>query len=229
MGCRAVLDAHGEVAELHVVSTGVRPPKLIIRDIQSVLMVRLNLSIPYRKISVAALEEPSQAGRAAQVKEKVTVSYAAAPAEEMAAEEGPEPHPGLPLVLGEVSVGYVGSQLRVRVELTSGGRRLSASVSGSDEGIMPALLGARAVMDALAGEPAWRGVHLQWVDVAGVSAAPAVVVSVVRSQEPERGRVGPPVRECVGVRPERGNLTLAAAAATVEALIKLLSEGEAAL
>ena len=251
-GCRAVLDAAGDLVELHVVSTGQRPPKLIIRDIQSLLLVRLNLTVPHRKVSVAVVRETALAGRGRQMREQapeyVVVQQptpseagpaASATRREVAASEAPEAAgrgtgeerfaggPGL--VLREVAVRYEGTQLQVRVELTSFGRHLSATVTGPDEGLMPALLGARAVMEALAADPAWRDVHLQWVDVAGVAASPAAVVSVVRGGEGQARSGGPAAVECVGVRPERGNLTLAAAAATVDALVKLLPLDTAAL
>lgn len=284
-GCRAVMDAAGHLAELHVVSTGERPPKLIIRDIQSLLLVRLNLTVPHRKVSVAVVREaapwrervafresaPSGSGHEMReqapeyvVTQRPTPFEAASVAPESrqarweagelegwqagqvepsgvsgpgpgaeaegppgAEAERPSGQPGL--VLREVAVRYEGTQLQVRVELTSFGRHLSATVTGPDEGLMPALLGARAVMEALATDPAWRDVHLQWVDVAGVSAAPVAVVSVVRAREGSARGGGPAAVECVGVRPERGNLTLAAAAATVDALVKLLSADAGAL
>lgn len=251
-GCRAVLDPSGQLVELHVVSTGERPPKLIIRDIQSLLLVRLNLTVPHRKVSVAVVRETELAGRGRQMREQgpeyVVMQQPATPEREPVAEasrweaaasqqlgaaaqapaaERPSGGPGL--VLREVAVRYEGTQLQVRVELTSFGRHLSATVTGPDEGVMPALLGARAVMEALAADPAWRHVHLQWVDVAGVAASPAAVVSVVRGREGQAPGGGPAAVECVGVRPERGNLTLAAAAATVDALVKLLPMDTGAL
>ena len=243
VGCRAVLAPTGEVVELHVVSAGDRPPKLIIRDIQSLLLVRLNLAVPHRRISVAVVQEADAAGRGRQMREQaseyvVAQRVAEAPAarvaatarEAAAAREQAEPggwapreragEEAAPLVLQEVAVRYEGARLEVRVELLSFGRRLSGTASGPDEGLMPALLGARAVMEAVAADPAWADVHLQWVDLAGVNAAPAAVVSVVRGREAE-GRGGRTAVESLGVRPERGNLTLAAAAATVDALAKL--------
>ncbi len=48
------IQADGEgIREIHVVSSSQRPPKQIVRDIQSVLMTRFNRSIDHRVVSVA--------------------------------------------------------------------------------------------------------------------------------------------------------------------------------
>ena len=242
-GCRVVTDASGNLTELHVVSTGQRPPKFLVRDIQTVLLVRLNYSIPHRRISVALLRDAGRVEEAAMQQTPGPPAAGPAPAQATgteaaagaqagaAARAGPPAQPARPeqpgeqpavLQLERVTLRYEGSQVRAEVELTSLGQPRWASLAGPDEGMAAALLGARTVLAALAGDPAWEGVYLQWVDLAGVSAAPVVVVSVARTVAAS-AEGGPTTWECVAARPERGNVTLAAAAATAEALVKLLS------
>lgn len=238
-GCRVVTDSSGNLTELHVVSTGERPPKFLVRDIQTVLLVRLNYSIPHRRISVALLRDAGRVEEAAMQQTPGPPAPGPAPAQATgpgvaaggAAPPGPGTQPLRPeqpaeqaaiLQLQRVTLRYEGSQVRAEVELISLGQPRWASLAGPDEGMAAALLGARAVLAALAGDPAWEGVYLQWVDLAGVSAAPVVVVSVARTVAAS-AEGGPTTWECVAARPERGNVTLAAAAATAEALVKLLS------
>ncbi len=52
------------IREIHVLTRSTRPPKQIVRDVQTVLLTRFNRSIDYRVVSVAYLREsaPSAAG-----------------------------------------------------------------------------------------------------------------------------------------------------------------------
>lgn len=52
---RAVVDAAGEIAELHVVAAEDRSPKLVVRDIQSVARAVFDVEIDYRRVSVVQL------------------------------------------------------------------------------------------------------------------------------------------------------------------------------
>src|SRR5438093_11283961 len=47
------------VREIHILSRANRPPKLIVRDVQTVLLTRFNRSIDYRVVSVAYLGDSS--------------------------------------------------------------------------------------------------------------------------------------------------------------------------
>ncbi|MDD3643334.1 MAG: hypothetical protein PHQ19_07735 [Candidatus Krumholzibacteria bacterium] len=55
--CRIVTGADGEIAEVHVVAGGGRPPKKIARDVESVLKAEAGIDIDHRKIGVVLLEE----------------------------------------------------------------------------------------------------------------------------------------------------------------------------
>ncbi len=58
-GVRVVADEEGRIEEIHVVVEANRSPKQVVRDIESVLLAKLGLSVDHRKISVAQLgEEP---------------------------------------------------------------------------------------------------------------------------------------------------------------------------
>ena len=54
LSCRFVIE-NDEIKEVHIVSNGTRTPKQISRDVQSVLIATYNLSIDYKKISIAEL------------------------------------------------------------------------------------------------------------------------------------------------------------------------------
>lgn len=58
-GVRVVVDGSGKIEEIHVVVEANRSPKQVVRDIESILLAKLGLSVDHRKISVAQLgEEP---------------------------------------------------------------------------------------------------------------------------------------------------------------------------
>ncbi len=237
VGCRALYDPRGQLSELHIVSRGDRPPKLLIRDVQSLLLVRFDLEVPYRRISVAVLRnaggsvsQPS-AGEAGPYRAEpgAFTPPAAGAASAQPAWVGPQAGS---LALDEVGLSLHGPQLVVRVCLhESRGRRLTGLAQGPNTGITPAFLGAEAVLLALEGQPEWRGLRLQWVDVAGEPAARAVVVSVARyapARLPASGVLAEGV-ESLGAWPANGNVTLAAAVAALSAVAKLSSPPPAAV
>lgn len=55
--CRVVMDAPGEIGEIHVVGAPDRKPKQIVRDIESLLFAKFGLRVNYRKISLAQMQE----------------------------------------------------------------------------------------------------------------------------------------------------------------------------
>jgi len=62
VGCRIVVDAAGEITEVHVTAISKRNPKLIARDVDTILKVKGGLDVDHRKIQVALLDPdaPSQ-------------------------------------------------------------------------------------------------------------------------------------------------------------------------
>ena len=55
LSSRAVLDEQGQIVELHVLSDESRAPKQVVRDIETVLLLRLNHKIDHKKVSVVQL------------------------------------------------------------------------------------------------------------------------------------------------------------------------------
>ncbi len=58
-GCRIIIDAAGEVIEIHVTAVSTRPPRLIARDVDTILKVRGGLDIDHRRIQVALVDPSS--------------------------------------------------------------------------------------------------------------------------------------------------------------------------
>lgn len=54
--CHITTDGGGDVTEIHVVATGRKSPKLVARDVESVLKAELGLELDHRKIGVVNLE-----------------------------------------------------------------------------------------------------------------------------------------------------------------------------
>ena len=53
---RVVMDSAGGVEEIHVFTESVRPPKQVVRDIESALMAELGMEIDHRRVSVAQIQ-----------------------------------------------------------------------------------------------------------------------------------------------------------------------------
>jgi len=66
--CRISTDELGNIAEVHVVASSDRSPKMIARDVEAILNAELGLTIDYRKIGVVLLEyaESEENGDSAQ-------------------------------------------------------------------------------------------------------------------------------------------------------------------
>ena len=79
------------IREIHILSRSNRPPKQIVRDVQTVLQARFNRSIDYRVVSVAYLTDPTaaSAGRSAAAAAPAPSPPAEAPAPEKSAPEPP--------------------------------------------------------------------------------------------------------------------------------------------
>jgi hypothetical protein len=59
--CRIVLDERGEISEIHVIAATERPPRLIARDVDTILKVRGGVEVDHRKIQVAVIDAPPEA------------------------------------------------------------------------------------------------------------------------------------------------------------------------
>lgn len=54
-----VADDRGDVAEIHVLTGSSRPPKQVVRDVESAIMARLGVAVDHKKISIAQVEDGS--------------------------------------------------------------------------------------------------------------------------------------------------------------------------
>ncbi|HKQ59318.1 MAG TPA: hypothetical protein VJY35_15755, partial [Candidatus Eisenbacteria bacterium] len=70
-----------EIREIHVLTRSKRPPKQIVRDVQTVLLTRFNRSIDYRVVSIAyAKPDAAPVASAASVPEVTPLPAAPPPA-----------------------------------------------------------------------------------------------------------------------------------------------------
>ncbi len=58
--CRIVLNEHGDISEVHVIAATERPPRLIARDVDTILKVRGGVEVDHRKIQVAVVAAPPE-------------------------------------------------------------------------------------------------------------------------------------------------------------------------
>lgn len=56
---RVVVGLDGQIAEIHILALPVKPPKQLVRDIESTLMARFGIPVDHRKISIAQLGRDS--------------------------------------------------------------------------------------------------------------------------------------------------------------------------
>ncbi|MBE3598736.1 MAG: hypothetical protein IMX02_08065 [Limnochordaceae bacterium] len=268
VGCRVLWDREGRPSEIHVVVTGERPPKLVVRDIQTLLLVHFNVSIPHQKVSVVVTRSrgaseggprsrmaarpgpppgpaPVVEGRAGPVREPLEEAEGPLeprpePSEPVGqALPGPPPlppaaqrpmvspplpaavavRPEFPWRLESVTMRMAPGETEVSVALSDGeSRQATGSARGPQGESLASLLGARAVVDALGGRlPGGGPAVLHWVDVAGPSSAPAVVVMVLQAPAGAPSRP----RWASGSSPLSDNAALAGALAALEALAKL--------
>ena len=51
-----VLDVNNQIAEVHIIATGDRQPKQIVRDVETTVLATLHIKVDHRKISVAQID-----------------------------------------------------------------------------------------------------------------------------------------------------------------------------
>lgn len=59
VSCKIISGENDNFEEIHIVSNGIRNPKQVVRDIQSVLIATYNIQIDHKKISVAEIHDNS--------------------------------------------------------------------------------------------------------------------------------------------------------------------------
>jgi hypothetical protein len=59
--CRITTGTDGEITEVHVISAGRKPAKLVARDVESLLKAELGIDVDHRKIGVVTVDEDDAA------------------------------------------------------------------------------------------------------------------------------------------------------------------------
>ncbi len=118
-GCRIISDPAGQVTEVHVTAVSTRPPRLIARDVDTILKVRGGLDIDHRRIQVAIIEPGAAPAASAPAPAAPTagelIIEPAAPAPpageliiepepEAEPEAEPEPEPAAPPAMAEAGL-----------------------------------------------------------------------------------------------------------------------------
>lgn len=176
--CKIDIDELGKVAGIHVIASAEREPRLVVRDVESLLKARLDLDVYYKKIGVVQIIEPDEtvpavaAPAAAAPAAPAEVGTAPLAADEPAAPptlripEVPKPHvvptqiAARPAVLVEeavaprvecagVGVMTAGATLTATVELVRGGTVARIQETGPNHPGTDQLLVGRAAVRAL--------------------------------------------------------------------------------
>lgn len=190
--CRISTGEDGEIAEVHVVASTDRQPKMIARDVESVLNAELDLSVDYRKIGVVVVDvSPEESGGPGPLPEDPDVIVEERLSESREVEEPGQSGQGprLEFLEEDVRAGLRGLSIeigadRVSVEVRLG--RSGVEVTGLCErpaaGDSVRLAAAEAAVRALA-ELLDEDFHLclsgvSEIDIAGREAVAAVVEAV---------------------------------------------------
>lgn len=154
-GCRIVVDAKGRIAEIHVTADTDRDPRLIARDVNTLLTVKAGLEFDYRTISVVRVSEPEAcgetepAGEAAAEEGEEDAGNEADEAEEiLVVEEEPVALPPRPR-LDRVEVAHAAGEVQAAVTLSLDGRRATGESASADtpDGHLAAVV--HATLDAV--------------------------------------------------------------------------------
>lgn len=204
---RIVTDQEGGILEVHVIASTDRSPKQIARDVESMLVAKLGIRIDHRKISVAQVDDEGEA-----------------PVEgaEPAREAGEEPGGG-ELPSGDARIEFIGvsvaqSHLRAeaRVELAMNDLTTVACATGADSSDSVHRIIAEATIQAVQqffeDDSVFTVNSVEQVTVGG---KPIIVVNVCHLAERQE-------KMLVGACPVNGDVTRAAALATLDAVNRFL-------
>ena len=208
---RIVTNDAGEILEIHVVADTARNAKMVARDVESILVAKIGLSIDHRKISVAQVEgEETAEGRPTSHAEAESAKRVEAPA-------------GLYLTPEDKRVEFVGVSLaqsnlvaQARVELSRDGVGRVAEATGADSTDSVLRIVAEATMEAVQRYFENGGLFtVTAVEQMAVGGKPIVVVVVAHVYERSE-------RMLVGACPTNGDVPRAVALATLDAVNRFL-------
>ena len=210
---RIVTNDEGGILEVHVVADTTRSAKMVARDVESLLVAKIGLSIDHRKISVAQVEEEGE-----ETPEAGPTSHVGAkPAERV------ETPAGLYLAPEDRRIEFVGVSLaqsnlvaQARVELSRAGVGTVAEATGADSTDSVLRIVAEATMEAVQRYFENGGLFtVTAVEQMTVGGKPIVVAVVAHVYE--RGE-----RVLVGACPSSGDVPRAVALATLDAVNRFL-------
>jgi len=202
---RVVVDESGGVLEVHVVSDSSRSAKLVARDVESILIAKIGLSIDHRKISVAQVDEGEEE---------------AAPRPKKPDKETPA---GTYLSPDDKRIEFIGVSLaqsnlvaQARVELSRDGVGTIAEASGADSTDTVQRLVAEATIEAVQRYFEDGGIFsvtaVEQITVAGKKLAIVCVDHIHDRRQ----------RLLVGACPTDGDVPRAVALATLDAVNRFL-------
>lgn len=147
---RVVADPSGGVAEIHIVALPGKPPKQIVRDVESVALASFGLRLDRRAVSVvqpAPREAPTAHGAGGET--TAPGMSRARPVATPATSPGPALEAYRPILTG-VDELSTGGHTHVTVTLDDRGRELRGTAEGSIASVAHGRIVAEAVLDALA-------------------------------------------------------------------------------
>jgi hypothetical protein len=203
---RIVTDDAGGILEIHVVSDSSRSAKLVARDVESMLVAKIGISVDHRKISVAQVDNGDEVET---------------PAPRPAAKS--EPPAGLYLAPDERRIEFVGVSLaqshlvaQARVELLRNGISTVAEAKGADSTDSVLRIVAEATIEAVQRFFENGGLFtIAAVEQGTVGGKPLVIVCVAHVHERHE-------RVLVGACPTDGDVPRAVALATLDAVNRFL-------
>lgn len=145
---RVVTDSVGEVVEVHVLTGSSRPPKQVVRDIESAVNARLGIALDHKKISVAQVEDGSSRYDHSRLR------------------------------FSDVSISFSGSRAEATVRLARNGTICSGSAGGATSSSAQMKLIANATLRAIEDSGADCSVTLEDVEEAVVGGRRVAVVLV---------------------------------------------------
>jgi hypothetical protein len=139
-----VVIADDELVEVHIVCAAGRSPKLVGRDVQSLLAAQWGVDLDHRKVSVVQLEgaEPAEVEEAPPAKAGRGAASAPNPGTDLSAASTP--------VITSVSVSTTGQGAEASVGVKLGGRTATGQAKGVPSWTSQRRLAAEATLAALA-------------------------------------------------------------------------------
>jgi len=179
---RVVADPSGGVAEIHIVALPGKPPKQIVRDVESVAVASFGLRLDRRAVSVVQ-PAPGEAPTAHTPGSGTASPGRSRPVATPAASSAPE-GTYRPVLTG-VDELSTGGHTHVTVTLDDRGRELRGTAEGSIASVAHGRIVAEAVLDALGGAtPAVAALAVDTAHVIPVGRSHVAIVTLAHVDPP---------------------------------------------